>query len=52
MSEKYVKAPDGYLYYVMRHGKLIMPPYYESVKSHERWLIVNYLRKIQRENHK
>ncbi len=51
-SEKYIKAPDGYLYYVIRHGKLIMPPYYESVKSHERWLIINYLRKIQRENPK
>jgi len=51
-SQKYIKAPDGYLYYVMKHGKLIMPPYYESVKSHERWLIVNHLRSIQERDSK
>jgi mono/diheme cytochrome c family protein len=44
---KYRRVPDGYLYYVMRHGRLIMPPYYESVKSRERWLIVHHLRTLQ-----
>jgi len=44
---KYRRAPDGYLYYVIRHGKLIMPPYYEGVKARERWLIVNHLRTLQ-----
>jgi mono/diheme cytochrome c family protein len=45
---KYRNAPDGYIYYVIRHGRLIMPPFYETIKSHERWLIVNHLRTLQR----
>jgi hypothetical protein len=45
---KYRRAPDGYLYYVIRNGRLIMPAYYESVKSRERWLIVNHLRTLQK----
>jgi mono/diheme cytochrome c family protein len=45
---KYRNAPDGYIYYVIRHGRLIMPPFYEAIKSHERWLIVNHLRTLQR----
>lgn len=47
-TPKYQKALDGYLYYVIRNGRLIMPSYYESVKSHERWLIVNHLRSLQK----
>ncbi len=46
-TAKYRKAPDGYLYFVIRNGRLIMPAYYESVKSRERWLIVNHLRTLQ-----
>lgn len=45
---KYRKTPDGYYYFVIRYGRLVMPPYYEAVKAHERWLIVNYLRTLQR----
>ena len=47
-TAKYQRAPDGYIYYVIRYGKLIMPSYYESVKSRERWLIVNHLRSLQK----
>ncbi|HEY5615987.1 MAG TPA: cytochrome c [Bacteroidota bacterium] len=47
-TAKYQRAPDGYIYYVIRHGKLIMPSYYESVKSRERWLIVNHMRTLQK----
>lgn len=46
---KYKKAPDGYIYYVIRNGRLVMPAYYEAVKSHERWLVVNHLRSLQKE---
>jgi len=45
---KYQRAPDGYLYFVIRNGRLIMPSYYESVKARERWLIVNHLRSLQK----
>ena len=44
---KYRRSPDGYIYYVIRYGHLIMPPYSEAVKPHERWLIVNHLRTLQ-----
>lgn len=47
-SPKYKRAPDGYIYYVIRNGRLVMPAYYEAVKSHERWLIVHYLRTLQK----
>ena len=47
-TEKYRRVSDGYIYYVIRNGKLIMPSYYEAVKSHERWLIVNHLRALQK----
>lgn len=45
---KYRRAPDGYIYFVIRNGRLIMPSYAEAVKSHERWLIVNHLRTLQK----
>ena len=48
VAPKYVKAPDGYIYFVIQYGRLIMPPYYEAVKFRERWLIVNHLRSLQR----
>lgn len=48
-TPKYKKAPDGYIYYVIRNGRLIMPAYYESVKARERWLVVNHLRSLQKE---
>jgi len=46
-TQKYRTTPDGYFYYVIRNGRLIMPSYYESIKSRERWLIVNHLRTLQ-----
>jgi len=48
-TPKYRLAPDGYIYYVIRNGRLIMPAYYEAIRSHERWLIVNHLRVLQRQ---
>lgn len=47
-TQKYRRAPDGYLYYVIRNGHLIMPSYYEALKSRERWLVVNHLRTLQK----
>lgn len=46
-TRHYRNTPDGYIYYVIRYGKLIMPPYAESVKARERWLIVNHVRTLQ-----
>ncbi|MEX0602382.1 MAG: cytochrome c [Bacteroidota bacterium] len=47
MTSRYRRAPDGYLYFVIRYGHLIMPAYAEAVKSRERWLIVHHLRSLQ-----
>jgi mono/diheme cytochrome c family protein len=47
--EKYVNSPDGYIYSVIRNGRLIMPPYYENTTSRERWLIVSHLRNLQKQ---
>ncbi len=44
----YRRVPDGYFYYVIRNGRLIMPSYAEGLKSHERWLVVNHLRTLQK----
>ncbi|MBI3112511.1 MAG: cytochrome c [Ignavibacteriales bacterium] len=48
-AAKYQKAPDGYIYYVIRNGRLIMPPHYEAVSPRERWLVVNHLRALQQQ---
>ena len=45
---KYVDAPDGYLYRVIRYGIRIMPPYDENTTARERWLILSHLRSLQR----
>ena len=45
---KYRHTPDGYIYHVIRHGRFIMPSYAEALKSHERWLVVNHLRTLQK----
>lgn len=45
---KYRRAPDGYIYYVIRYGHLIMPSYSEALKTRERWLVVNHVRTLQK----
>jgi mono/diheme cytochrome c family protein len=47
-DQKYRRASDGYLYFVIRNGHLIMPSYAEALKSRERWLVVNHLRTLQK----
>jgi hypothetical protein len=46
---RFLNITDGYLYWVIRDGVGIMPAYYEHVRSHERWLIVNHIRSLQEE---
>ena len=43
----YKKAPDGYIYFVIRKGHNIMPAYYEHTTQRERWLIIAHLRRLQ-----
>lgn len=45
----YKKTPDGYFYFVIRKGHLIMPSYYEHTTQRERWLIVSHLRRLQQQ---
>jgi hypothetical protein len=45
----YKKTPDGYFYFVIRKGHLIMPSYYEHTTLRERWLIVAHLRRLQQQ---
>lgn len=49
-APRYEKAPDGYIYFVIRNGHLIMPSHYEAVSPRERWLVVNHLRTLQQQN--
>jgi S-disulfanyl-L-cysteine oxidoreductase SoxD len=46
---RFQDVTDGYLYWVIRDGAGIMPAYYEHIRSHERWLIVNHIRSLQQE---
>ena len=48
-TQKYIRAPDGYLYGVIRNGIRIMPPYDENTTARERWLILSHLRSLQRQ---
>jgi mono/diheme cytochrome c family protein len=43
----YRRTPDGYSYFVIRKGHIIMPSYYEHTTQRERWLIVAHLRRLQ-----
>jgi len=45
----YKKAPDGYIYFVIRKGHNIMPSYYEHTTQRERWLIIAHLRRLQQQ---
>ncbi|MEW6512303.1 MAG: cytochrome c [Bacteroidota bacterium] len=47
-TRKYLAAPDGYLYTVIRYGVRVMPPYDENTTARERWLILSHLRSLQR----
>ena len=47
--KKYINAPDGYLYTVIRYGVRIMPPYDENTTARERWLILSHLRSLQKQ---
>lgn len=48
-QQKYVRAPDGYLYSVARNGIRIMPPQSENTTARERWLIISYVRSLQKQ---
>ncbi len=48
-SQKYLRSPDGYLYFVARNGIRIMPPQSENTTARERWLIISHLRSLQKQ---
>ncbi len=48
-QQKYLRAPDGYLYFVARNGVRIMPPQSENTTTRERWLIISHLRSLQKQ---
>ncbi len=41
---------DGYIYSYLRHGGIIMPTYGFALHPRDAWDVVNYLRRLQREN--
>jgi mono/diheme cytochrome c family protein len=38
---------DGYIYYTIRNGGALMPPYGVSLTDRERWAVVAYLRTLE-----
>ena len=38
---------DGYIYFYIRHGGILMPSYGYGVNTKDAWDVVNYLRKLQ-----
>jgi mono/diheme cytochrome c family protein len=38
---------DGFIYFYVRHGGVLMPSYGYGVKPAEAWDVVNYVRKLQ-----
>jgi len=38
---------DGYIYFYIRHGGVLMPSYGYGVKPDRAWDVVNYVRKLQ-----
>lgn len=51
LTDKARTVTDGYLYSIIRYGRGVMPRYGDKVYRHEdRWAIVNYVRKLQRDS--
>ncbi len=43
-----VDRTDGYLFAIMTQGRGLMPPYGERIARSDRWLVVAYLRELQK----
>ena len=41
---------DGYIYSYIRHGGVVMPAYGFGLRPNDAWDVVNYVRRLQREN--
>ncbi len=48
-AEKYIHAPDGFIYWVARNGIRIMPSQAENTTSRDRWLILTHIRSLQKQ---
>ncbi len=48
-AERTVGRTDGYFYAIIRAGRGLMPSYATQTTHRERWLIVSYVRRLQRQ---
>ncbi len=46
-SETTIARSDGYIYGMIRVGRLLMPAYGHQIGHYDRWHIVNYVRQLQ-----
>jgi len=51
VSDKVRNWPDGKIFHVTQMGQNLMPSYAAQVPAADRWLIVNYIRVLQRADH-
>jgi mono/diheme cytochrome c family protein len=47
LTDQARRYTDGYLYAIVRHGRLLMPAYGDRIPGAERWDVVNYVRVLQ-----
>ncbi|MEO8029443.1 MAG: c-type cytochrome [Gemmatimonadota bacterium] len=47
LTDKARQYTDGYLYSIIRYGRISMPRYGDKVRGNMRWEIVNYVRSLQ-----
>ena len=47
LTDKARSYSDGYLYSIIRYGRISMPRYGDKVRGNMRWEIVNYVRQLQ-----
>jgi len=47
LTEQARQYTDGYLYAIVRHGRLLMPAYGDRIPGDDRWDVVNYVRMLQ-----
>lgn len=38
--------PDGQLFYTISHGSIAMPYYRDSIRSEDRWHVINYIKAV------
>ena len=47
LTDQFINASEGRLYFAIMHGKNVMGPYADKLNYEERWQVLHYIRGLQ-----